>query len=97
MMASRDRRQQRRHLLRKQGGRCHWCGFPVVEVPTGGEPFRDTSPPGTRWATTDHVIPRSLGGSSTVTNVVVACHLCNAARTNRTDTYMPADAEDEAA
>jgi len=92
-MGSPDRRQQRRYLLRKQGGRCHWCGFPIVEVPTGGEPFRDDPPIGARWATTDHVIPRSLGGSSAVTNVVVACHLCNAARTNCTDTCVPAAAE----
>lgn len=33
--------------------------------------------------TLDHVVPRSKGGKNTVSNLVVACRICNEAKANK--------------
>jgi len=109
-MSDHTMRRRRDSLLRRQGPQCWWCSIPLV-IPVGRiDLFRDTPPTGCRWATVDHLVARSEGGSSRLENLRLACHLCNAERAkmqdpvqrakvegNSTDTYVPADAGDAAA
>ena len=55
-------------LIEGQGGRCYFCGKIL--------PYE--------WATIDHLIPKSRGGSNELENLVAACHQCNHAKANRT-------------
>ena len=56
-------------LLYTQGNRCHYC-----ERDMGGEPNSPT------YATVDHVIPQSEGGSDDLPNLVAACRSCNSSK-----------------
>lgn len=58
----------RRNLVRRDGGRCQYCGraFPLREL------------------SVDHVLPRSRGGRTEWSNVVAACHRCNNRKADRT-------------
>jgi hypothetical protein len=49
--------------------RCRYCKAAVCN------PSPDLSPD--RWATVDHVRPRSQGGKNTMKNLVTACQRCN--------------------
>lgn len=48
-------------IAAKSNGRCWYCETPLDK----------------QTATYDHVIPRSLGGRTTVDNLVLACQQCN--------------------
>ena len=61
-------RFSRHSVFERDKGRCQYCGFAVP---------RDE-------ATYDHVIPRSRGGRTTWTNVVIACIPCNQAKADQT-------------
>ncbi len=63
----------RRHALRRWKS-CQWCG----------ESFTKANP-----ATTNHVVPRSKGGSDNWNNLVLSCHTCNHDRGNRKATREP--------
>lgn len=65
---------RKRSLAIRDGEVCHWCDAPL-DI-TIVDP-RHPSPP---RATLDHVIPRSLGGPSSLNNLVLACEPCNAER-----------------
>mgnify|MGYP000850509271 CR=1 FL=1 len=58
----------RRNIFKRDHQTCQYCG----------------SRPGTSELTIDHVLPRSLGGTSTWENCVLACVSCNAKKANRT-------------
>jgi 5-methylcytosine-specific restriction endonuclease McrA len=58
-----------------QGGRCAYC-----QAPMGVTLGR----PGAGDATWDHVVPRSRGGTSAATNLVLACWACNSAKGSMT-------------
>ncbi|MBX6313595.1 MAG: HNH endonuclease [Isosphaeraceae bacterium] len=58
----------RRNLFKRDHMTCQYCG----------------ARPGSSELTIDHIIPRSLGGSSTWENCVLACVACNARKANRT-------------
>ena len=58
----------RRNLFKRDHHTCQYCG----------------ARPGTPELTIDHVVPRSLGGTSTWENCVLACVTCNARKANRT-------------
>lgn len=58
----------RRNVFLRDGYRCQYCEAPL--------PAHDL--------TTDHVIPRSLGGKTTWDNVVAACAPCNRKKGGRT-------------
>ena len=47
---------------------CHYCGEELV---TTGSPYQDL------YATVDHIIPKSRGGSDEPDNLVPACRRCN--------------------
>lgn len=53
-------------LLRRRGNLCHYCRRPTRK----GRWYNNT-------ATLDHVVPRSVGGSSDGSNLVLACWRCN--------------------
>lgn len=61
----------RRSILVRDKFRCQYCG---QEFPS-------------QELTYDHVIPRSLGGKTTWTNIVTACLRCNAAKANSLPHY----------
>lgn len=56
----------------KQGLRCYICGQEL------GFSQRDEY----NFAEVEHVFPKSLGGSSDVSNLEIACHRCNQIKTN---------------
>lgn len=56
-------------LHKNQDGRCYYCGQPVLR----------------NNATLDHKLPRSLGGLSTMDNLVMCCHNCNETKSNFDD------------
>ena len=58
----------RRNLFKRDHSSCQYCG----------------ARPGSAELTIDHVVPRSLGGTSTWENCVLACVACNARKANRT-------------
>jgi 5-methylcytosine-specific restriction endonuclease McrA len=58
----------RRNIFKRDHNTCQYCG----------------ARPGTEELSIDHVIPRSLGGTSTWDNCVLACVDCNARKANRT-------------
>jgi 5-methylcytosine-specific restriction endonuclease McrA len=61
-------RFSRENVYSRDKGRCQCCGRPVPRPE----------------ATFDHVLPRSLGGTSVWENVVVACSPCNGRKGGRT-------------
>ena len=60
----------RRNIYSRDGNKCQYCG---MRFPTNE-------------LSLDHIIPRSIGGSSTWENIVCACSKCNAKKGGRTPT-----------
>jgi 5-methylcytosine-specific restriction endonuclease McrA len=60
----------RRTVIHRDGRKCRYCGRAVQERPNPHKARADD-------LTIDHVVPRHMGGGSTVDNMVVACHKCN--------------------
>lgn len=63
------RRDQKLAVWQRDGFQCVYCRK-VVDIPSP-----DISQ--SIWATVDHVIPRSKGGSNDKKNLVTACFPCN--------------------
>jgi 5-methylcytosine-specific restriction endonuclease McrA len=57
----------RRNIFKRDHATCQYCG----------------ARPGSSELTIDHILPRSLGGTSTWENCVLACVACNAKKANR--------------
>lgn len=64
----------RRMIYNKADGRCQLCGRKIM--------FSDAS--------LDHIIPLALGGEDSVSNLQLACKVCNGAK----DSYLPDDFQD---
>jgi hypothetical protein len=60
--------------LASVGNRCHYCGVQMGN-------YKDSS---NRKRTTDHVIPRCLGGSDEPDNLAYCCSWCNGSKGGRT-------------
>lgn len=73
------RRERRKALFEKQGGLCHWCAEPMQL--TGAK----AGIPPKKYATLEHLLPHSLGGTWGRANIVLACAKCNFARSNSMD------------
>lgn len=83
------------NLLKRTGGRCHWCGTPLVcleELRSRGIAYtqvdawhvtweEDGQRHTRRFATVDHVVPIRAGGSNYFRNLVASCAACNNLRT----------------
>lgn len=67
-----SKHSRRTRIANQQGGRCYYCNDPmnVRPLPDDREPNKDD-------ATIEHLVPRILGGTSTIENIVVACYWCN--------------------
>jgi 5-methylcytosine-specific restriction endonuclease McrA len=65
-MKTKQKRDRRIRLLRKNGPRCYWCheSFPANQL------------------TLDHLKPRSRGGSNKLENLRLACFPCNNRRSD---------------
>jgi 5-methylcytosine-specific restriction endonuclease McrA len=61
----------RNRIARRDGCVCMWCGCDLAVLDNLGAP-----------ASIEHVIPRSKGGSSRISNLGLACVPCNQARGN---------------
>jgi len=64
---------EREHVLRREGGKCHWCGI----VLNTGKDDRNSDP--SRF-TVDHKKPLSKGGETSLKNCVACCRKCNITR-----------------
>lgn len=67
-ISCRRRRELRGILVQRDGARCWYCRSPFLDL--------DAS-------TIDHLVPRSHGGSWSLTNLVLACGPCNEAKADR--------------
>jgi 5-methylcytosine-specific restriction endonuclease McrA len=70
---SKRRRKINVKILARDGDLCHYC-FIKME-PNGSERTEFTM-------TREHVVPLSLGGGSTMDNMVLCCNSCNSLRGN---------------
>lgn len=66
----------RKRLFERQEGLCHLCGGPMTLL-------RKRSAIGRFFATFDHVVPRSEGGTAHVSNLKLAHRTCNNARNSK--------------
>lgn len=62
-------RERKLEVWRRDKYRCRYCRTSVCN------PSDDL--PRDRWATVDHIRPRSQGGKNTLKNLVTACQRCN--------------------
>lgn len=62
-------------LVRRDGPNCYWCG---TETIFSRKEHGESDPENKR--TRDHLIPKSLGGSNSLDNLVIACLRCNTTR-----------------
>ena len=62
------RRTKRQRVWDRSGGMCAYCGMPLS----------------VRDMTMDHVVPKSRGGESRVSNLVASCSRCNRLKGART-------------
>lgn len=70
-----QRAVQREVLFRQQGGLCHDCGCQMTMKRPGGK--KSWAPLPKNFATLEHKLARSLGGTDHISNLVVSCHACN--------------------
>lgn len=73
----RKRAELRERRFREQDGRCHLCGEPMTLVRSGKSS-------GKRFASFDHEVPKSSGGTAHPSNLKLAHRACNSARNDRT-------------
>ena len=64
-------------LYRSVGGRCYYCGIKTKAYLC--------SPHAPNYATRDHRVPLSRGGSNAIENMAVACRACNSAKGDLTE------------
>lgn len=64
------RKRELHQLLRIHDSKCSACGEPVA--------LKDEASP--RYATIDHTVPLSAGGSDLMTNKTLMCRECNQAK-----------------
>jgi 5-methylcytosine-specific restriction endonuclease McrA len=61
-----------------QGGRCHYCSkMMIMENGWKKNPVTGRKEMKSKYATWDHVVPVSKGGSDLLNNRVLACVKCN--------------------
>ena len=87
---------QRQELIDRDGYHCRFCGIPVIReevrklirkydcyqeaVPWGRTNRSQHAAFQAMWLHYDHIIPHSLGGPTSVQNMVISCAPCNCAR-----------------
>lgn len=79
-------------LVERDGSLCTYCGVELilwcdprrvyVEQNIDGSP-KYKAPEDLRFATTDHIIPRSRGGTEEMENVCLACPRCNSKKADK--------------
>lgn len=69
-------------LMKKFNGTCHYCHCKVISIP-----HRSRKPMPDNQATTDHLVPRALGGGDELENLRLACFKCNNGKSNIENFY----------
>ena len=64
-------------LFKKQGGKCHFCGFMCRDVHDSKKKIDLV-----RQMTVDHLVPKSQGGSDQYDNLVGSCTVCNSLKSD---------------
>jgi 5-methylcytosine-specific restriction endonuclease McrA len=75
--------KKRAKVLERDGGICHLCSEPVDESDftlVVGSDGRETVVVGERYPSLDHLVPKSLGGDHSMSNLKTAHHGCNSRR-----------------
>jgi len=95
----------REAVVQIDGIRCHYCGVRTIKEPslgTGGVPSFIYKHWENRFRRIDHKIPVAHGGTNALSNLVVACRLCNAKKYTRSyeefksiTPYLDADSHPE--
>lgn len=67
------RKKQIEFLIKRDGANCFYCKSPIALIPTSTH----------RYATIDHVIPKSKNGSNKLHNLVIACADCNIVKADK--------------
>lgn len=75
-MAAKLPSDRKRAVWKRDNYRCRYCNTSVCA------PSEDM--PRERWATVDHVVAKSRGGTNDKSNLVTACSACNAAKASKT-------------
>lgn len=91
-------RQTRAAAIARDGHHCRFCGIPVIDADLR-RLMKIAYPDAVSWGTTnssqhaafqcmwlqfDHILPNSRGGTSELSNIVVACAPCNFGRMQTT-------------
>lgn len=76
MMHKTERKLVRNLLRLRDGDLCCWCGKLMLFA----KRIAIGVPEPTNWATIEHVKPVSEGGTDDLTNLALACKLCNSSR-----------------
>jgi 5-methylcytosine-specific restriction endonuclease McrA len=71
--AHRRKKDKKRRKLYETQKQCHWCGLELT--------IDDRS--AANFATLDHVVEISKGGSHGIENLVLACGPCNTSRSSK--------------
>lgn len=71
-----ERRSIRATLRQRDGDACHWCKRLMLFGRRRAFGIREPD----NWATIEHVTPVSQGGTSDMSNLALACKLCNSSR-----------------
>jgi 5-methylcytosine-specific restriction endonuclease McrA len=69
-------RAKRMRIFKRDGWQCFYCSRAVVMASEGAD--RPS------WASVDHRVPQSRGGSHKLENLVTACMSCNGLKRNKT-------------
>ena len=81
-------------LVKRDGYHCHFCGIPVIRsevrarirkvyphaLPWGKKNLEQHAAFQAMWATYDHVLPHTRGGTNNFENMIITCQPCNCAR-----------------
>lgn len=76
MSGTTERKRLRKAVRERDGDLCHWCGKPMRFGKREAIGIREPDD----WATLEHILPISQGGTDDLGNLALAHKLCNSSR-----------------